>query len=70
VDGNPSIIDRYHIGLEISKHWAKDIQAAAVVREEVFREITENVAVNRGANFRVFTKIESALAWVEVSDKQ
>lgn len=70
VDGDPSIIDRYHIGLEISKHWAKNIQAAAVVKEEVFSEVTENVAVNRGANLKVFTKLEAAISWLEVSDKQ
>lgn len=69
VDGNPSIIDRYHIGLEISEHWARNIQATAVVKKEVFKELTENVAVNRGANFKVFTKIESALEWLGVSDK-
>lgn len=70
IDGDPSILDRYNIGIEIAKHWTKYTKAAAVVKEEVYREITENVAVNRGANFRVFTKIESAMAWLEVSDQQ
>ena len=66
VDGNPSILERYEIGLEISKHWVKDIQAAAVVREEVVSQMAENVAVNRGANFQVFTKVEPALEWLGV----
>lgn|SRR5690606_37028757 len=70
VNGDPSIIDRYHIGLEISKCWAKDIQVAAVVREAIFSEITENVAVNRGANFSVFTKLESAMAWLGITNNE
>lgn len=70
VDGSPSIIDRYEIGKEISKVWGKNIQAAALANEEVINNMTENVAVNRGSKFQVFTKLEFALAWLEVSNKQ
>lgn len=70
VEGDPSIFDRYQIGLEISRTWGKNIQVAAVAREDVISLMIENVAVNRGANFQVFTKVESALEWLNLLDKK
>lgn len=70
VEGNPSIFERYLIGLEISKVWSKNIQAATVAKQEVSNAMAENVAVNRGANFRAFTNIELAFEWLNITDKE
>lgn len=70
MQGNPSILDRYKIGLEISKIWGKKIQGASVGKKNLINYVAENVAVNRGANFKVFTEIQSALEWLEVVDKE
>jgi len=66
VDGNPSALDRYQIGLEISKRWGKNIQVASLAKESSINFLVENVAVNRGANFQVFTEVEPALEWLGV----
>lgn len=70
LEGNPSILDRYKIGLEISKVWGKKIQVASIGKKNLNNYVAENVAVNRGAKFRVFTEIESALEWLEGLDEK
>jgi hypothetical protein len=66
--GNPSIIDRYETGVEISKYWGAKIQVASVVEESLINFVAETVAVNRGANFKVFSEIGPALEWLEVDE--
>ncbi len=64
--GDPSIIDRYETGLEISKYWGAKIQVASVARDSLINFLAETVAVNRGANFKVFSEMAPALEWLEV----
>ena len=66
--GSPSIIDRYETGVEISKYWGTKIQVAAVATESLINFSTETVAVNRGANFRVFIEMNAALKWLQIED--
>ena len=66
VEGNPSIIDLYELGVEIANAVGPGIRGAAVARSKMVNYMGENTAVNRGAIFKVFTDIEQAMEWLEV----
>lgn len=69
VDGNPSILDRYHFGVEIAKTWGPIIKVAAVGKTEVINQMAENTALNRGANLWATPDIELALQWLGIEHK-
>ena len=67
MSGNPSIIDRYETGVRIAEVWGSKIKAAGVARRSMINFMVETVAVNRGAEFRVFSDMDLALKWLELS---
>lgn len=69
MDGDFNTLDRYKIGLEIAKTWGRGIQVATVAQENKINFLVEHVAVNRGATLSVFTKIDSALKWLQVNQE-
>ena len=64
VIGEPSIMDRYTLGIEIAQSWKNTIQGAGVARQESINFVMENVAVNRGANVKAFRQRKAALIWL------
>jgi hypothetical protein len=64
VTGNPSILDRYHFGVEIARVWGPRIKAAAIAEPSLVNFMAETVAVNRGANFKVFFDRDKASTWL------
>jgi len=65
--GNPSMLDRHQIGIEIAKTWGPRIKAALILRPESLSHMTENTAVNRGANLLSTSDVAHALEWLGVT---
>jgi hypothetical protein len=66
MNGDPSIMDRYSLGIEIAQLWKHTIQGAGVARRESINLVMENVAVNRGANVKAFSQRKDALQWLGI----
>lgn len=66
MQGNPSILDRYKLGVEIANVWGPRIKAAAVARAGIIDHMVENTAVNRGAKLKVTADVDEALEWLGV----
>ncbi|HUG34712.1 MAG TPA: hypothetical protein VMJ90_08075 [Anaerolineales bacterium] len=64
VNGDPGIMDRYTLGIEIAQSWKHTIQGAGVARRESINLVMEKVAVNRGANVKAFRQRKDALKWL------
>ncbi len=62
---NPSILERFQIGIEIAKTWRSNLRVASVARESVLNRMAENTAVNRGSRVFATTRMEEALKWLE-----
>jgi hypothetical protein len=68
MEGNPSILDRYHLGVEIARVWGPRIRSALVVKHNIINYMMENVAINRGAKVKSFSELNSALKWLGVTE--
>lgn len=68
VSGNPSILDRYHLGVAIANVWGSSIQGAIVGPRSIINRMAETVAHNRGARIQVFFDRLEAKTWLGVSD--
>ena len=66
--GNPSILDRYKIGVEIANVWGPRIKVAVVAKAEAINKLGENTAVNRGANIMVTADFAHALEWLGIKN--
>lgn len=66
MDGDPSILDRYQIGVEIASIWGPRYKVAVIARTEIVNKMTENTAVNRGAKFMVTPDANRALEWLGI----
>jgi len=64
--GNPTIFDRFQLGIEIARTWGSRIRAAAITSLPVMSRIGENAAVNRGATLLITTTMDAAMKWLEV----
>ena len=64
--GVPTIMDRYEMGVEIARVFGSKIQCAAVADPGLINWLAESVAVNRGANFKVFSDMAEAMKWLEI----
>ncbi|HEX2697253.1 MAG TPA: hypothetical protein VHM28_06050 [Anaerolineales bacterium] len=65
LEGDLSIIDRFEIGVEVARVIGPKIKVAAVARRSIINYMAETVAVNRGANLKVFSEMGKALNWLE-----
>ena len=63
-DSPASQMVRYDSGLHVAQLLNLPYRIAALANKEVVNYFGETVAVNRGANLRVFTDEASALAWL------
>lgn len=66
ISGDMPIIDRFEVAAYAAKTRKVIAKLAMLNRPDVILpdNFVENVAVNRGANVKVFTDFESALGWL------
>jgi len=69
MEGNPNILDRYTIGVEVARICGATIQCAAIAKQSVTNYMVENVAVNRGAKLKVVSTLEEAMKWLELENR-
>lgn len=67
VTGNPSIMDRFRLGVAVADTWRSTIQAAIVAPRLMVNRMTETVAFNRGGRIKVFFDTPEALRWLQTS---
>ena len=67
VEGMPAGMERFEIGRFIADHRVDGVRLAMVSNPAVAEpaRFSEDVATNRGGQFRVFTDTERATAWLE-----
>ncbi len=70
VDTNVSIMDRYDIGVQVSKEIGREIRVAVVGKRNLLNYMAEIVAGNRGAKMKVFFRVDAALKWLGVEEKK
>ncbi|MCI0555626.1 MAG: hypothetical protein L0287_32170, partial [Anaerolineae bacterium] len=66
MEGDPSILDRYQIGVEIANVWGPRYRVAGVAKAEMINKMIENTAVNRGARLLATSDIELAMEWLGI----
>jgi hypothetical protein len=59
-----SELTRFLTGEHAARCWPHPFKTAVVMTRELFNGFAETVAVNRGADFRVFFEREAALEWL------
>jgi hypothetical protein len=66
ISGAMSIIDRFEVAAYAATTRTTIAKLAMLNRPDVILpdNFVENVAVNRGANFKVFTDLENAVRWL------
>lgn len=66
-EGSFSTMERFDYGIMLAKHFT-NLQVAIVVHESLRdpKLFGETVAVNRGANVRVFTNLDGARSWLGI----
>ena len=69
VSGRPNNFERYQLGLEIARVWGNEIRAAVVAPVGVGTRMTENTAVNRGAQMKATTSMDEAMGWLELKQE-
>jgi|SRR4026207_184307 hypothetical protein len=69
MEGNPNILDRYTIGVEVARICGATIQGAAIAKQSITNYMVENVAVNRGAKLKVVSTFEEAMKWLELKNR-
>lgn len=57
-------LDRFLAGKLMADSFPRPIKVAVYTRKELINKFAENVAVNRGANFRVFDNQAEAVEWL------
>ncbi len=57
--------DRFLLGKRAARLWGRRIKVAILAKPEEITHFFENVAVNEGANVRVFADPEAARAWLQ-----
>lgn len=64
MQGAVSNFDRFMLGQHAAKSWGRRIKVAVITNAETVNRFFENVAVNNGANVRMFTDRKEALDWL------
>ena len=67
-EGNPSIVDRYEMGVEIANAWGARITGAVIGPPRMINHMGENTAVNRGARLLATSNIHSAFKYLGLDD--
>ena len=59
-----SELDRFMVGEAIAKFFPSPMKTVAVPSYDFIDKFAENVAVNRGANFMVYSDFDEAVSWL------
>jgi hypothetical protein len=68
VTGKISTWDRFRLAQIVLRHYGRNIQLVVVYREEEVDGFVENVVVNRGGNYRIFTDLAPACRWLGIEE--
>jgi hypothetical protein len=68
VTGKISTWERFKLAQSALKYYGWDLQVVVVYRAEEVDGFVENVVVNRGGNFRIFTNLPSACKWLGIEE--
>jgi hypothetical protein len=66
VTGKISTWDRFKLAQAFLNHFGRNLQKVVVYREEEITGFFEDVVVNRGGNFRIFTQLKTACDWLGI----
>ncbi|MEQ8790947.1 MAG: hypothetical protein RIC55_32085 [Pirellulaceae bacterium] len=55
---------RFYTGEHIAEFWRRPLKVASLALPEIINNFAENVAVNRGAHYAVFTDEQAAIDWL------
>lgn len=55
---------RFYTGVHMAELWRYPLRVALIAPAEKYNRFAENVAVNRGANIKVFTDEQEAMNWL------
>ena len=67
-DMNPSDTDRFRIGTALAEAIGNKVSVAGVAAPEAINHFAELVANNRGANFKIFSSMDTARNWILEDD--
>lgn len=56
--------DRYYLGKEVALQLSSVVKLASLAPSSVVNHFSETVAINRGANLRIFTELNEAIEWL------
>jgi hypothetical protein len=68
VTGKISTWDRFKLAQSALHHFGWDWQVAVVYREEEMNGFFEDVVINRGGNFRIFSDLAPACKWLGIDE--
>jgi hypothetical protein len=68
VTGKISTWDRFKLAQSALQHFGWDWQVTVVYREEEMNGFFEDVVVNRGGNFRIFSDLAPACNWLGIEE--
>ncbi len=68
VTGKISIWDRFKLAQASLHHFSRNLHLVVVYREEEINGFFEDVVVNRGGNFRIFTELKTACDWLGIDE--
>ena len=64
IEGVIPNMDRFSIGESIAEVFKHNFKSALLAKKDLINYFTENVAVNRGARFKIFSDEAEAIAWL------
>ena len=68
VTGTIGTWDRFRLAQSALQYYNRDVQMAIIYRVEEVNGFFENVVVNRGGNFRIFTDLAPACEWLGIEE--
>ena len=68
VTGKISTWDRFKLAQASLNHFGRNMRLVVVYREEEISGFFEDVIVNRGGYFRIFTELKTACDWLGIDE--
>jgi hypothetical protein len=68
VTGRIGTWDRFRLAQSALQNYSRDLQLVVVYRKEEVNGFFEDVVVNRGGNFRIFTDLAPACKWLGIEE--
>ena len=64
------VLDKFDLAVEVSRIIRSPKSLAVLLQENSIDRFSENVAVNRGLNVHLFSRMEDALKWLSVENNK